>query len=210
MKRFVGALMLVLALSAAQSEAATIGSLPSNNDVIAGTEGYFGANLYLIAGPGGALIDIEFVGFEAGYTNEFFLNGTSYITNQTTPLGYVATVNVLPGLINFHFTVNSGAATVTNAGNVLPNGFTPNWFVSLAPGPLDSQRDTNVNGVTPGFGQTAWIALDDAGAGPDDNHDDLVLKLTISGGTFVAPDGGATLTLLGCALMGLGALRRRL
>ena len=149
------------------------------------------------------------MGFEAGYTNEFFLNGTSFIVNQSTATGPVATVNVLPGLINFHFTVNSGAASVTNGTNVLPNGITPNFFVSLAPGPSNAERDTTVDGVTPFFGQTAWLALDDAGAGPDDNHDDLVLKLTISGGTFQVPDGGATLTLLGCALIGLGAVRRR-
>jgi len=215
MKRLVGAVMLVLAFSATQSQAATIGSTPANNDVIGVTEGYFGASLYLIAGPGGALIDIDFIGKEAGYTNKFFLNGVEYINNQTTPVSLTdpegthppgaptATVLVGPGLINFHFTVQ-GVVGPTNGLNPLPSSPLPNFFVTLG-GPLD----TVVDGITPWSGYQAWIALDDAGAGPDDNHDDLVVRLRISGGTFNVPDGGATLTLLGCALMGLGALRRR-
>ena len=92
----------------------------------------------------------------------------------------------------------------------MPNSNVPNFFATLASGPLFSNLDTNINGVTPGSGTTLWVALDDGGAGPDDNHDDMVVRLSILGpGTFQVPDGGATLTLLGCALMGLGALRRR-
>ena len=203
MKKLVGAVVLALALSAAQSQAATIGSTPASNNVIGVTEGWYGANLYLIAG-GSTLIDIEFIGKEAAFTDRFFLNGTEYINNQTTPVGPVATVAVLPGLITFHFTINGGAPAPTNGANPLPSTNLPNFYVTLG-GPLD----TLINGSTPTGGTTAWIALDDGGAGPDDNHDDLVLKLTISGGSFQVPDGGATLTLLGCALIGLGALRLR-
>ena len=215
MKKLVGVVALLLVLSAAQSQAATIGSTPANNDVIGVTEGWFGASLYLIAGPGGALIDIDFVGKEAAFTNRFFLNGTEYINNQTTAVTVpnpnaapfvapVATVLVAPGLITFHFSVN-GVVGPTNGSNPLPTSPLPNYFVTLG-----GLLDTTVNGITPGSGTTAWIALDDGGAGPDDNHDDLVVRLRISGGTFQAPDGGVTLTLLGFALIGLGALRSRL
>ena len=210
MKKLVGAVVLALAFSAAPSEAAIIGTTPGpgdpfpNNVFPAEVEGWYGANLWLSAGPAGAMIEIIFEGKEASFTDRFFLNGVQYINNQTTTVGSVATVNVLPGVINFHFTINGAAGPTNLAPNPLPSTNLPNYFVTLG-GPLD----TNINGSTPSSGQQAWIALDDGGAGPDDNHDDLVVRLRITGGSFQVPDGGATLTLLGCALIGLGALRRR-
>jgi len=217
MKRLIVAVMLALAFSAAQSQAATIGSTPglldpNPNDVIPGTEGFYGANLYLIAGAD-TVITVEFVGKEAQYVNHFYLSNGGPdlldINNQTTPVGTTFTPTISPGLISFRFTTNSGTGVVTNGSNTLPALNLPNFFVSLSFSPLITGRDTTINGITPNFGTTAWIALDDTGAGPDDNHDDLVVRLTVTGGTFQAPDGGATLTLLGSALLGLGALRRR-
>ena len=213
MKKLVGAVVLGLIFSAAPSQAAIIGDTPASNNVLGEVEGWFGANLWLIAGPGGANITVDFIGTEAGYSNQFVLNGVSgsVVVNgdaytdspPVNSVNNVGTVLVASGLINFHFVVN-GVVGPINGFNPLNTGTTPNFFVTLG-GPLDTNIADN---VTPSSGQQAWIALDDGGAGPDDNHDDLVVRLRITGGSFQVPDGGATLTLLGCALMGLGALRR--
>ena len=213
MKRLVGAVVLALVFSAAPSQAAIIGDTPANNDVIGQVEGWFGANLWLIAGPGGANITVDFIGTEAGFSNQFVLNGVSGSvvvdadaypdSPPNNPVLNVGTVLVAPGLINFHFVINGGVGAINGSNPLNTISDAPNFFVTL--GPLDTIIDND----TPDFGQQAWIALDDAGAGPDDNHDDLVVRLRITGGSFQVPDGGATLTLLGCALIGLGALRRR-
>jgi hypothetical protein len=218
MKKLVGAVVLGLVLSAAPSQAAMIGDTPASNNVLGEAEGWFGANLWLIAGPGGANITVDFIGTEAGFSNQFVLNGVSgsvvvdgddYADSPPNINGVdgvpVGTVLVASGLINFHFVVNGAVGPVNGFNPLNAISESPNFFVTLG-GPLDTNTADN---VTPSSGQQAWIALDDAGAGPDDNHDDLVVRLRITGGSFQVPDGGATLTLLGCALMGLGALRRR-
>jgi VPDSG-CTERM motif len=55
-------------------------------------------------------------------------------------------------------------------------------------------------GVTPGIYVWIW------GEGADQNFDLEIGSLGVPG----VPDGGSTVSLLGCALLGLAALRRRL
>ena len=220
MKKFVLSLMVVAALGwgAVDAQAGYIGGIPGPtgiNDVLiqsaahptnpfASLEGIYGANLYLIAGAD-TDITVEYMGYEAGYDNYFFLNGNQIIFNKTTTVGLVGTYSMSPGLMTFAFQTPS--ASVTNGSNLTPPGI-PNFFLTLSPDKVT--WDTTINGATYFSGQSVILALDDGGAGIDDNHDDLVVKLTISGGSFSAPDGGTTLALLGGALLGLGALRRKL
>jgi hypothetical protein len=91
---------------------------------------------------------------------------------------------------------------VTNGGNVVPQGVgsgiggygAPNFWLGYADQP-----------------DTVYVAFDDGGGGylgriDDDDHDDLVFKITARA---VAVPEPATLTLLGAGLLGFGVYRRR-
>lgn len=194
-----------LALCAATTaQAAYVGTTPASNDVINIKEGWFGANLYLIAG-GSTTITVDFIGKEAGWLNSFYLNGAKMFDTSQSPAAPNIDVAVNPGLINFAFFSNLGtgnplAGTVTNGSNQDPVTNLLNYFITF--------DDNVVNGSTPSSGQTVLIALDDTGAGPDDNHDDMVIRLTISNGGFQVPEPG-TLALLGLGALAAGLARRR-
>jgi hypothetical protein len=154
---------------------------PATNDVIPGTAGFLGANLSATAGT----YQYTFVGFEAGFTDIFNTPGGSF-TNQTTPAGTSFLVVHAGGNLVFDFDVIDTGLGVANGANILPDGTNPNFFLGAAAG----------GGV--------YIALDDAGAGPDDNHDDLVVLVQEIG----VPEP-ASLALFGAALIGLALTRRR-
>jgi VPDSG-CTERM motif len=95
-------------------------------------------------------------------------------------------------------TLSSGDAVGINFGSFL---FVPNGYVS---GTALSDTSTYNGatfaslGVTPGTYVWTW------GTGLPNQNFTLVI------GAAGVPDGGATVSLLGCALLGLGALRRKL
>jgi hypothetical protein len=157
------------------------------------------------------------IGIEAGNTNKFFFEGIEKFsaTGQSgtlgSPTGTTQSIaSVVSGLLDFEFTtsVNPASGNVKNGNNVAPNGGNGNFFVTFTNSTDYTSIDTTIDGSTASGGTTAWLFYDDLGAGPDDNHDDLVLRLTISGGTFTVPEP-TSLALVGACLLGLGVASRR-
>jgi len=212
MKKALAALAVAMAFAAPVS-AATIGTIgPANEglfplDLPNPLNGVYGEQIFLNIFTN---IRVTILGSEAGFNNSFSFGSVTYNTGGNTNaffdtgLGnndYLGTgiaswvvSNVATGLLNFSFGVNNNASTVVNGLN--PDGSfansPPNFFASFLPG-------FNSFG-----GSSVLLFLDDGGAGPDDNHDDLIVRLDIA--PIPVPAAGLMLLL---ALGGLGAMARR-
>ncbi len=212
----IGAAALVFGLAGAAS-AITFDAIPrgATNDGLddiygAGTtsrNGWYGAQVFLIGGP--ADIEVSYLGSEAGFKNEFWWGGNLFATTPGIagtgvwdPLGIVTDtfLNVASGALPFLFRSPFPGDAVNDGSNPDPTIGQPgpNYFVSFA--------NENASG-----GQELILWFDDNGAGKDDNHDDMAIRLKIvNGGRFVTPiPVPAALPLLLTGLFGLGLLRSR-
>lgn len=145
-------------------------------------------------------LDLYYYGKEAGYRNTFSANGGDAFYNTGTnptfqdkfnaPI-YFGSVEVDAGRLQFRFCAYSGGTQIGCLSNAANDTRGINSFQSIA---------YNISG------NNAWLLWDDSGAGPDDNHDDMVIRATFRSRSVTEP---GTLALAGLGLIGLAFARRR-
>lgn len=169
-------------------------------------DGYYGSTIRLNSKTA---VTFTFLGFEAGYDNEFLLdadgNGSFDLifSNKTggsadingkakTAVGDTYTVMLDPadfiaGIIPFMFKadLNGARGSVANGSNPDNSDDTVNFFTSLDPNPTATS------------GRDVVLFFDDGGAGSDDDHDDMGIRIA------AIPEPG-TMAILGVGLLALG------
>ena len=200
------------------------------NDVLPELWGYLNGNLVLNGDAGAQyLVEFTLIGSESGWTNQLKETGSggNAVLNEPADfndtISYVHTATgVANDFLKFQFETIAGSAQPILVNGLDPGaGYIANgglnaertFFVSfcidttLLPSQQKSLAGCNFSGNAT-TGDVAWLALDDSGAGPNNDHDDWVGYLRATRIPTV-PDGGATAGLLGAALLALGALRQR-
>jgi PEP-CTERM motif-containing protein len=195
----------------------TAGQLPGGsgfNDFVAvlfpGPQigGYYGSQITFDLPPLSQLL-FEFYGGEAGFHNEFTFSGTELFDHPSggqmavsllAPLASVLVSLVGTGTLPFSFEANMGGVVVplANGGNPNDSGGAatgPNFFASC--NPFGSAAGSGGPGCN-----MLYLFFDDGGAGPDDDHDDFLVRISaLTPATPAQTPEPATLGLLGLGLL---------
>jgi hypothetical protein len=187
--------------------AGTAAPVAANNDLaplLAGSG--FGATNYFIGGRLGTdvagRVSFEYLGNEAGYVNRFFADGSELFSTAGRPDSVIDSVSssyvsrVGAGeLLDFGFCTDGERRTAVDSG-CISNAANSFWLPSGAEAP----KSIAITLLDP---FTALLWWDDSGAGPDDNHDDMIVVAR-----FSVPEPGTSL-LLGMGLLGLALASRK-
>lgn len=197
-----GALATVMAAGAAQ--AATVNISGTNSTTGSGVNNFAGALSAALGGAaqlvapasissvGPVILTFSYVASESGYANSFNAIGAGPLNE---PAGGIQQCG--PNLLNCSF------ASVSGTYSGLIDGLLSFTSDLGTYGLGDKEFGVFTQGGV-GAHSVFFLAFDDNGAGPDDNHDDFLIRVNVA----AVPVPAAGFLLIG-ALGGLAALRRR-